>query len=84
MQKNMKAAPTKVPSKMPAKVPAKVQGTPVTNVEERVDEERVDDEGEDEETAEIASVDNEELVSKDEEEDMDALLGMSVPPTLCT
>lgn len=77
-QKNMKAAPTKVPSKMPAKVPAKVQGTPVTNVEERVDEERVDDEGEDEETAEIASVDNEELVSKDEEEDMDALLGMYV------
>jgi len=78
MQKNKKAAPPKAP---PPKLPA----ARVVNVEEFVDEEEEEEEDmemdvelDEEETEEMASVDNEELVSKDEEEDMEALLGMSV------
>ena len=73
MQNYAKATPAVVP----AKVDAKVQVASITN-----EDELVDDEDEEAETAQITRVDD-EIVSKDEEEDMDALLGMSVPSS-CT
>lgn len=70
MQKYAKAAPKEALSKEDAKAPV----ASIIN-----DEELVDDEDEEVETAENARVDDDEIVSKDEEEDMDALLGMFVP-----
>lgn len=74
MQKYAKATPAEAPAKADAKAPV----ASVVN-----EEELVDDEDEEAESAEIARVDADEIVSKDEEEDMDALLGMCVPPS-CT
>jgi hypothetical protein len=75
MQKYYEATPAEAPAKADAKAPV----ASIVN-----EEELVDDEDEEAETTEIARVDDDELVSKDEEEDMDALLGMSVPSSSCT
>lgn len=74
MQKYTKGTPAEAPSK----ADAKAHVAPVVNEEVLVDDE--DEEGE---TVAISRVDDYEIVSKDEEEDMDALLGMCVLPS-CT